>query len=106
MLPSVFAKKMCATCIFGNKSPITQESFDAYQTEWESDTKWQECHTHTIKQERVACRGHFNAWERGELPYPLEEAFDRLYPALSHLHPEQKANMLTLFGFIDHVTGE
>lgn len=62
--------KQCATCIFGSRTPITPERFEELKRTWEEKGIVQQCHAATINNEDTACRGHYEAARREEIPHP------------------------------------
>lgn len=65
--------QLCSTCIFSKRSPISPERLEQLKDQWQELEAVQECHSATIKDERVACRGHYEAARRGDLPYEALE---------------------------------
>ncbi len=94
--------EMCQTCIFGAKSPISQERFEELKRIWERKSVVQECHVATIQDERVACRGHFNMYlTNPAMPYPLDGIQQEL--GLSPLSRKMFVQVVERMGFIQYV---
>ena len=61
----------CKSCIFGKNSPVTPERFAELKAAWEQDDTVQECHTATLREEHIGCRGHYEAARNGGIPHPI-----------------------------------
>lgn len=90
--------KPCNTCIFSKNTPISQERFEELRASWAAKGVQQECHKATIEQQHIACRGHFNRWLAGELPYPLDQVQAEL--GWGNLTREQFLNVCLNMGWI------
>lgn len=69
-MPFTVRKHQCSTCIFGSKSIITPERFAYLREIWIWQNKVQVCHD---SHDNIACRGHYEAARRGEIPHPISE---------------------------------
>jgi len=97
--------KECETCIFHtNTSPIDRERFEQLKAEWQKKGVVQECHQATIKHERIACRGHFNRWLWGNMPYPLDQIKHDLH--MDDLSNEQFVDVCKNIGWITFTVPE
>ena len=95
--------KMCSTCIFGKRSPISPERFKELEQAWEEEGVQQECHQSSMQGNHVACRGHFNAALRNEyVNYPLIKAVKELTgwapPDLEHA-----LRVCAMYGLVEEV---
>lgn len=91
----------CATCIFTSRTPITAERFLELRQAWKEHNQVQECHVATVAGEHVACRGHFNRWLAGTMPYPLEEIKQEL--GLNSMSREDFVQLSARMGWITFV---
>jgi hypothetical protein len=72
--------KLCATCVFTKRSPISQERFDELKEIWERDGVQQECHTATNEGKQISCRGHYNAAKHGKVEnYPVVNEIRKIF---------------------------
>jgi len=59
--------RLCSTCIFSSKSPVSAERFQELKTHWETHGVVQQCHHSTMQGNDVGCRGYYEAAKRGEI---------------------------------------
>ena len=95
-------QRMCSTCIFGQNSPIPPERFAQLKEQWEREGIVQECHHATLKQEQIACRGHYEAARRGEVTnHPIMEIARQM--GLESLRVEQMMGFSESQGWVEFV---
>lgn len=94
-------RRQCSTCIFGPKSPIPPERLEDYKREWAEKGATQECHHATMTHEEVACRGHYEAARRGELPYPIQDIAEGM--GLNQLRMDQMMGLSEAMGWVEFV---
>jgi len=103
-------KGKCETCIFTSKSPLrSKERLQDLIGQWDELRATQECHTHTLKDERVACYGQFKAALNGTINYhAFEDAFAEAFPQFVglDLRLEQKIALANMNGLIEFVGDE
>ena len=93
--------KLCETCIFSARTPISQERFDELREGWAKNDNVQECHKATINKEHIGCRGHYEAARRGELPHPITGIMATLGIAGKMSDLMQVAERLNFIVFVD-----
>lgn len=95
-------KKRCETCIFSNRSPVSDDRFLELEAAWKEDGVHQECHQATIKGVHVACRGHYDAAAQGAYPaYPALREMKNSFYGLESMRPEQTLWLAERMGLIE-----
>jgi hypothetical protein len=90
--------RQCSTCIFGPHSPIGNARFEELKKGWTEGNCVQQCHQSNIAGGNVACRGHYEAARRSEIPHPINGVFG------AHLDIEQSMRVAEALGFVQFVS--
>lgn len=78
-MPFRVTSALCATCIFSDRSLLRPGRFDDLKKTWEKRHLVQECHHATPNDGQASCRGHFEAFRRGETKnHPLRDLATRM----------------------------
>lgn len=94
---------MCSTCIFSQRSLISAERFAELKAAWEAESRIQQCHDSTLAGHETGCRGHYEAYKKGELcNHPIDAiAADMGLGDLSAADKAQVYERLGLIQFLD-----
>lgn len=94
-------KRPCKTCIFHGNSPISDERFEELKQQWETEHRGQECHAATIEGQQIGCKGHMDAFVRGDVYHPLADAFDEV--GLGGLDVSTAVQVAENMGWIEYI---